>query len=76
MFSLKKRWMMEKDYLKNVRALMRAIRTDVVRTDRSFKFYAGSDDANVNIQSLYNILITYCVSHPSIRYCQGERWFP
>lgn len=72
LISLKKRWEQEKHYLKDIRALMRAIRTDVVRTDRSFKFYSNSGDANVNVQSLYKILVTYCVSHPNIRYCQGS----
>ena len=50
---------------------MRAIHIDVVRTDRTFGFYATAGDSNVNIQTLYNILVTYCISHPSIPYCQG-----
>ncbi len=50
---------------------MRAIHTDVVRTDRTFDFYATSGDTNLNIQTLYHILVTYCISHPSIPYCQG-----
>ncbi len=50
---------------------MRAIHTDVIRTDRTFNFYAGSGDSNVNLEALYHILVTYCVSHPSISYCQG-----
>ena len=73
---LKSRWKDEKRYGEHVRAIMRAIHTDVVRTDRTFNFYAatGSDDSNVNLHSLYNILVTYCLSHPSIPYCQG--WCP
>ena len=51
---------------------MRAIHTDVVRTDRIVDFYSNSGDLNVNLQALYHILVTYCVSHPHIRYCQGK----
>jgi hypothetical protein len=50
---------------------MRLINTDVLRTDRTCRFYATSGEMNVNLQSLYHILITYCVSHPNITYCQG-----
>lgn len=51
---------------------MRAIRTDVVRTDRTFEFYAASNNASsANIEALFNILVTFAVSHPSIPYCQG-----
>jgi hypothetical protein len=50
---------------------MRAIHTDVVRTDRTFGFYATSGDKNVHIQALFQILVTYCISHPNIPYCQG-----
>ncbi|XP_051158340.1 TBC1 domain family member 25 [Leptopilina boulardi] len=46
------------------------VRKDVLRTDRHHKFYAGSDD-NQNIASLFNILTTYALNHPSISYCQG-----
>jgi hypothetical protein len=68
---LKKRWKEEKRYGEHIRAIMRAIHTDVIRTDRTFNFYASSDDSNVNLQTLYNILVTYCLSHPNIPYCQG-----
>jgi hypothetical protein len=60
-----------KHHNENIRAIMRAIHTDVVRTDRTFDFYATSGDTNLNIQTLYHILVTYCISHPSIPYCQG-----
>ncbi|XP_013791235.2 TBC1 domain family member 25-like, partial [Limulus polyphemus] len=46
------------------------VRKDVLRTDRTHKFYAGSDD-NKNVVSLFNILTTYSVNHPSVSYCQG-----
>lgn len=43
---------------------------DVLRTDRHHKFYGGSDD-NQNTVSLFNILTTYALNHPSVSYCQG-----
>ncbi|XP_076310845.1 TBC1 domain family member 25-like isoform X2 [Tachypleus tridentatus] len=46
------------------------IRKDVLRTDRTHKFYSGSDD-NKNVVSLFNILTTYSLNHPSVSYCQG-----
>ncbi len=71
MIRLKKRWKDEQHHSESIRSIMRKIHTDVVRTDRTFGFYATSGDTNVNIQSLYHILVTYCVSHPNISYCQG-----
>ncbi|CAK1550066.1 unnamed protein product [Leptosia nina] len=46
------------------------VRKDVLRTDRHHSFYAGSDD-NQNIASLFNILTTYALYHPTVSYCQG-----
>ncbi|XP_067631909.1 uncharacterized protein [Eurosta solidaginis] len=46
------------------------VKKDVLRTDRLHPFYAGSDD-NQNIASLFNILTTYALNHPSVSYCQG-----
>ncbi|KAF8770625.1 TBC1 domain family member 25 like protein [Argiope bruennichi] len=46
------------------------VRKDVRRTDRTEKFYSGSDDNN-NVRALFNILTTYAVNHPSVSYCQG-----
>lgn len=46
------------------------VRKDVLRTDRHHKFYGGSDD-NQNTASLFNILTTYALNHPSVSYCQG-----
>ncbi|CAH2104444.1 unnamed protein product [Euphydryas editha] len=46
------------------------VRKDVLRTDRHHNFYAGSDD-NQNIASLFNILTTYAIYHPTVSYCQG-----
>lgn len=46
------------------------VRKDVLRTDRLHPFYAGNDD-NQNIASLFNILTTYALNHPTVSYCQG-----
>ncbi|XP_068147907.1 uncharacterized protein [Drosophila tropicalis] len=46
------------------------VKKDVLRTDRLHPFYAGSDD-NQNIASLFNILTTYALNHPTVSYCQG-----
>lgn len=46
------------------------VRKDVLRTDRHHKFYEGSDD-NQNTASLFNILTTYALNHPTVSYCQG-----
>ncbi|CAM4983532.1 unnamed protein product [Rotaria socialis] len=68
---LKGRWKDMQQHNENIRTTMRAIHTDVIRTDRTCKFYATSDDANVNSQSLCNILTTYCINHSNTIYCQG-----
>lgn len=47
------------------------VRKDVLRTDRLHPFYAGNDDDNPNVTSLFNILTTYAINHPSVSYCQG-----
>jgi hypothetical protein len=70
-FRLKKRWLNDQNRNDQTRLIMRTINKDVLRTDRTFGFYADSDDGNVNVQSLFHILTTYCVSHPSVTYCQG-----
>ena len=51
-----------------IKMVTNMIRKDVLRTDRMHKFYSG--DANENITTLYNILTTYALTHPSIGYCQ------
>ncbi|CAF0917215.1 unnamed protein product [Adineta ricciae] len=69
--TLKKRWTDEQHQNENTRLIMRSIEKDVSRTDRAFGFYADSGDGHVNVQSLFNILMTYCVSHPNTTYCQA-----
>lgn len=46
------------------------VRKDVLRTDRTHCFYAGADD-NSNVVSLFNVLTTYALNHPTVSYCQG-----
>ncbi|XP_022645760.1 TBC1 domain family member 25-like isoform X2 [Varroa destructor] len=43
---------------------------DVLRTDRTHRFYAGGDD-NKNVAKLFRILTTFALNHPSVSYCQG-----
>ncbi|XP_021760760.1 TBC1 domain family member 15-like isoform X2 [Chenopodium quinoa] len=45
------------------------IEKDVVRTDRSFSFYDGDDNPNVNL--LHDILLTYSFYNFDLGYCQG-----
>ncbi|CAN8252709.1 unnamed protein product [Cochlearia groenlandica] len=42
---------------------------DVVRTDRSFEYYEGDDNLNVN--SMRDILLTYSFYNFDLGYCQG-----
>ena len=46
------------------------VRKDVMRTDRTHKYYSGTDD-NKNLKSLFHLLVTYALTHPEISYCQG-----
>ena len=46
------------------------VKKDVLRTDRTHGFYAGTDE-NENTLSLFHILVTYALTHPDISYCQG-----
>nr|XP_006006266.1 PREDICTED: TBC1 domain family member 25 [Latimeria chalumnae] len=43
---------------------------DVLRTDRTHPYYAGSED-NPHLIALHDLLTTYAVTHPQISYCQG-----
>uniref|UniRef100_A0A8C0HCV0 TBC1 domain family member 25 n=1 Tax=Chelonoidis abingdonii TaxID=106734 RepID=A0A8C0HCV0_CHEAB len=43
---------------------------DVLRTDRTHPYYAGSED-NPHLTALHDLLTTYAVTHPQISYCQG-----
>ena len=46
------------------------VKKDVLRTDRTHPFYSGEDDS-LSVLSLFNILVTYALTHPEVSYCQG-----
>lgn len=46
------------------------VKKDVLRTDRNHWFFAGADE-NEHLVALFNILVTYGVTHPDVGYCQG-----
>lgn len=63
-------WASKQDRLpEEVKRLTNNVWKDVLRTDRTHKFYSGSD--NKNLTSLFNILTTYALTHPTVSYCQG-----
>ena len=53
-----------------IKFITNMVKKDVLRTDRSHPFYAGSDD-NTNVLSLFNVLVTFALTHPDVSYCQG-----
>lgn len=53
-----------------IRHVATMVKKDVLRTDRTHKFYSGNDD-NKNLITLFHILVTYAVTHPETSYCQG-----
>lgn len=56
-----------------VKHIAMMVKKDVLRTDRTHRMYAGGDDNNLNknVLSLFNILVTYALTHPDVSYCQG-----
>ncbi|XP_023234419.1 TBC1 domain family member 25-like isoform X1 [Centruroides sculpturatus] len=67
---LRDSWTRLQDHLTDeAKRLSNNVWKDVLRTDRTHKFYSGSD--NKNLTSLFNILTTYALTHPSVSYCQG-----
>jgi len=53
----------------DVKTVMNMVRKDVLRTDRGHSFFAG--EGNPNVTTLFNILTTYALNHPTVSYCQG-----
>jgi len=51
----------------DIKPIAHRIQKDVLRTDRTIRFYSG----DTNIKSLFNILLTYSLTHSSISYSQG-----
>lgn len=54
----------------DIKFVTNMVKKDVLRTDRAHPFYAGADDS-ANILALFNVLVTYALTHPDIAYCQG-----
>ncbi|CAH1783631.1 unnamed protein product [Owenia fusiformis] len=72
-FRLRDEWhkkLQSSEQSEEMRFVTSMVKKDVLRTDRTHKFYAGSDE-NKNIVSLFNILVTYAMTHPDVSYCQG-----
>ena len=55
---------------KDIESLSHMIRKDVVRTDKSCPYFDVPEDHS-NIESLFNILMTYAVVNPDVSYVQG-----
>lgn len=53
----------------NVNLVANMVRKDTLRTDRGHPFF--SDEHSENISRLFNLLVTYALTHPSLSYCQG-----
>lgn len=53
-----------------VKHVLSLVKKDVLRTDRTHKYYAGGDESK-NLIALYNLLVTYALTHPEVSYCQG-----
>ncbi|KHJ43380.1 hypothetical protein D918_06615 [Trichuris suis] len=51
-----------------VRWIINSIRRDVIRTDRMHPFYAGDEEHNPNLVSLFNVLATYALYHPEPKF--------
>ena len=71
-YELKSDWMnlvLQGRVSDDVKTVMNMVRKDVLRTDRGHPFFAG--EGNPNVTTLFNILTTYALNHPSVSYCQG-----
>lgn len=72
-YTLRSTWLdMQKRGVVNeeMQYVINMVSKDVLRTDRTHRFYAGGDD-NKNVAKLYRILTTFALNHPSVSYCQG-----
>lgn len=55
---------------KDIESLSHMIRKDVVRTDKTCSYFDVPED-HPNIESLFNILMTYAIVNPDVSYVQG-----
>ena len=71
-YTLKSDWMtlvLQGRVSDDVKTVMNMVRKDVLRTDRGHPFFAG--EGNPNVTTLFNILTTFALNHPTVSYCQG-----
>ena len=72
-FELRDHWRKlfnEKKVSEDVIHVATLVKKDVLRTDRTHKYYSGGDESK-NLIALYNLLVTYALTHPEVSYCQG-----
>lgn len=67
-FRLRDEWLIRQSH-DAVRIVAAMVRKDVLRTDRLHPFYAGENNANGT--SLFNLLVTFAMTHPRLSYWQG-----
>ncbi|XP_063792105.1 TBC1 domain family member 25 [Pseudophryne corroboree] len=68
-YQLKSEWR-ERCSQEDLEFIQGNVMKDVLRTDRTHPYYAGSED-NPHLQALHDLLTTYAVTHPQVSYCQG-----
>ena len=68
-YRLRDEWRARESRDSNVQMVAGMVRKDVHRTDRLHSFYAG--DNNPNGTALFNLLVTFAVTHPQLSYWQG-----
>ncbi|XP_075439777.1 TBC1 domain family member 25 [Ascaphus truei] len=68
-YQLKSEWK-ERCSLEDLDFIRGNVLKDVLRTDRTHPYYAGSEDSP-HLQALHDLLATYAVTHPLVSYCQG-----
>lgn len=72
-FDLRDKWrnlFSSRQVSEEARHVASLVKKDVLRTDRTHKHYSGGDDSK-NLVALYNLLVTYALTHPEVSYCQG-----
>ncbi|WAR25371.1 TBC25-like protein [Mya arenaria] len=72
-FELRDKWRQlfnERKVSEDIIHVATLVKKDVLRTDRGHKYYSGGDDSK-NLIALYNLLVTYALTHPEVSYCQG-----
>ncbi|XP_063289213.1 TBC1 domain family member 25 [Pelobates fuscus] len=68
-YQLKSEWR-ERCSAEDLEFIQGNVLKDVLRTDRTHPYYAGSEDSP-HLQALHDLLTTYAVTHPQVSYCQG-----